>query len=64
MHELTQNQRVITIDGEECLVTCGQRSKTRWVAIGNCAGRNIQESGSSKEVAFKNWKQAALFMNN
>jgi len=64
MQDLSINQRKIPIDGEECIVTCSQRSKTVWVAVGECNGKFIQETGSSRNVAFSNWERSALFMNN
>jgi hypothetical protein len=64
MQDLSINQRKILVDGEECIVTCSQTRKTVWVAVGECNGKFIQEKGSSRNVAFANWKRVASFMNN
>lgn len=63
MSEMSTNRKIINIHGEDCLVSCEQKYKTVWIAVGISNKKFIQQNGSSEEEAFSNWEKEALHMS-
>jgi hypothetical protein len=42
-------------------VTVYQKSKTVWVAVGQCAARGSSRKGPSEGSTLKRWKERAIF---
>ncbi len=49
----------VEVWGKSFTVVTRQKSKSVWIAVGNCMGERIESQGRSKGAAVKRWKERA-----
>ncbi len=56
--------QTVLVHGKPHDVEVYQKSKTVWIAVGDCMGERLETKDSSSGAALKRWKEAAEYKGN